>query len=898
MYSIKQTLERFRIVRLALYIYRIRAVRALFPIAIIALVYWEGQHELRGIHLNRTLHELRHVSAPAIFQMLITSLIAIGVMSAYDYLIRVHFQMKVGLWSTFRYAWIANTFNNILGFAGLAGVGLRTLLYKKSGVPSSLLTPAIVFLSPLMITGLSLLSWANIFGILPAAGLLQEHHWLQFAVWGMALYLPLFVVMQRSSFFAKWINRGQGRTPWITVTASVGASFLEWFFAGLTFWTIGSHLLGGIHFVTIFSIYTIAAIAGILSMAPGGIGAFDLIALLGLTQLGYQSDQAMAVLVIFRLFYYVIPWLIGLVMAALEIGVQGKKVVERGTGLEPSLNLWQKVWRWPGQLPFLSDLGVWALGKLVLASGLILLLSAATPELIYRLEFTEDLLSIPVMKISHHLSVLIGFLLILLSRGISLRIRRAYVWTGVFLFGGAVFAFTKGFDYEEALFLLVVGFILWISRTRFYRVSVPFSRQSTVWWVILTSMIALSYSLLGSYAHHGFLKRLPHGMHPEWLQQHGRFAYTAIGGLVFSWLLITMIVSLRPERRMGTLPGSTDLQRLESYLAETPGNTLSHTLFLGDKSLFWSMNDKVMLPYALVRDKLVVLGDPLGPKSLLNESISELRQEADKHGLTVVFYQATAEYLSIYHEQGYQFFKLGEEAIVPLDSFTLSGKKSAELRSVSKRFEREGYYFEMAEAPHSDSLLRELRAISKEWLAGRTEKGFSLGWFKESYLQTAPIGLLRSADRRILAYASIAPGYDDKKTISIDLMRHRELTPNGTMDYLFVSLLEWSKAQGYERFSLGNAPLSSVGENAGALREEKLAHLVFKRGSHWYGFEGLRRYKGKFSPEWEPRYLAYPASLSLPVLMLDLVRLVSRQPELKIKKKKKQQKKQQKNQGL
>ncbi|MBJ8193080.1 DUF2156 domain-containing protein, partial [Bacillus cereus] len=58
-----------------------------------------------------------------------------------------------------------------------------------------------------------------------------------------------------------------------------------------------------------------------------------------------------------------------------------------------------------------------------------------------------------------------------------------------------------------------------------------------------------------------------------------------------------------------------------------------------------------------------------------------------------------------------------------------------------------------------------------------------------------------------------------------------------------------------------------------------LARLVFRYGGHWYGFEGLRRYKEKFSPEWQARYLAYPAGMTLPMLTLDLVRLVSRRPE-------------------
>ncbi|MCE3203830.1 bifunctional lysylphosphatidylglycerol flippase/synthetase MprF [Paenibacillus sonchi] len=882
MHSMKQTLERFKIVRLIVSIYRLKAVRALVPLAAIALVYLEGQHELKRVHLGLILRELRHVPAGAILEMMGVALFSVAVMSGYDYLIRRHFRLDLGRWSTFRYSWIANTFNNLIGFAGLAGVGLRTLLYKKSGVPASVLTPAIVFLSPLMITGLSLLSWGNILGLLPAAALLHEHRWLVFAVWGMALYLPFFIIVQRSALFAKWINRGQNRTPWLTVGASIGASLLEWLFAGITFWIIGGHLLGRIDFVTVFSIYVIAAIAGILSMAPGGIGAFDLIALLGLTQLGYRSDQAMAVLVIYRLFYYLIPWLIGLVLAALEIGLQGKKSADRNSaGIEPSLNVWQKIWGWPGQYTFLSDLGVWALGKLVFASGIILLLSAATPELLYRLRITEDLLSLPVMRISHHLSVLIGFMLILLSRGISLRVRRAFIWTSALLFAGAVFTFTKGFDYEEAVFLLVVAFILWISRARFYRISVPVSRQNTAWWLALTSFIALVYYLLGNYVHHGFLKHLPHGVEPGWLHRHSNVAATAAGGLVFSWLLLTMMITLRPHRNGDELFADRDMERLRRFLGEHTGNSLTHMLFLGDKSFYWAQDGKVLFAFARARDKLIVLGDPLGPRSLVNDGISEFRQAADLYGLAVVFYQVTPDFLPIYHEQGYHFFKLGEEALVPLADFTLSGKKNADLRNVKSRFEREGYVFEVAEAPHPEKLLDELRRISEEWLNGRSEKGYSLGWFKPAYLQLAQIALLRSKEGDVLAFASMAPGYDRGETASIDLMRHRRNTPNGTMDYLFIRLLEWAKEQGSLRFNLGNAPLSSVGHNSGALREEKLAHLVFVRGGHWYGFAGLRRYKEKFSPLWEPRYLAYPATLTLSILTLDLVRLVSRHPEAK-----------------
>lgn len=879
----KERLERYKIFRILASIYRIKAVRLLIPIAVIGLVYWEGQKELRQISLGRTFGELRRLPVEAAVEIFLLSLFSIAVMSLYDFMIRRHFRLKVGFWSTFRYAWIANTFNNIIGFAGLTGAGLRTILYKRSGISPVLMASAVVFLSPVVVTGLSILSWGIIAGVFSVGDLFTEHRWLIFAVWGMALYLPLFVLMQRSSLFAKWFNRGEGRTPWSTVGVSLSASLLEWACAALTFWLIASSVLHDVTFREIIGMYAVSAIAGILSMAPGGIGAFDLTVLLGLEQLGFPSDRAMAVLVLFRLFYYIVPWLIGLIMSAFELGNAAKRAGDKTYDPDFPLNVWQRIWRWPGQFRFLSDLGVWALGKLVLVSGLVLLLSAATPGLLYRLKLSEEILSMPLMRLSHLISVMIGFMLIVLSRGISLRIHRAYVWTGILLLAGAIFTFTKAFDFEEAIFLLIVGIALWMSRARFYRVGAPVEARSYLLWYVLSAVIAFLYYWIGSHVHHGWLKHLPTADRIHWMFGPRPYAITALIGLAGAWVLLTMLLLLRPNRKIAAGAGPEELDKLRLFLQNHQGNLLTHMLFTGDKSFFWAQDDEVLIPYAKARDKLVVLGDPLGPLKRVPEAIAEFQQYADQYAMSVVFYQATPDYLPIYHEYGYRFFKLGEEALVHLDTFSLTGKKNADLRSVRNRFEREGYEFEVVSPPFDDMLLGELRAVSDEWIKGRREKGYSLGWFDKAYLEQAPVAILKAPEGNILAFASLAPGYDEGRTMSIDLMRHHSGTPNGTMDYLFVRLLEWCKEQGYHIFNLGNAPLSSVGESKSALREEKLAALVFQYGGHWYGFKGLRRYKEKFAPEWEPRFLAYPAWVSLPVLTVDLVRLVSRRVQGKKK---------------
>jgi phosphatidylglycerol lysyltransferase len=155
------------------------------------------------------------------------SLVSIASISAYDFVLRRHFRIPINLWDTFRYSWIANTSNSVIGFSGIAGAALRTFLYRKRKIPMQTITASIAFLSTITITGLSVLSWAGIFGILPIQTIIRVHPWTLYAVWATALYLPGYVLLQRTSFYAKWLNRNLPQMNAATIAASVGASLLE-----------------------------------------------------------------------------------------------------------------------------------------------------------------------------------------------------------------------------------------------------------------------------------------------------------------------------------------------------------------------------------------------------------------------------------------------------------------------------------------------------------------------------------------------------------------------------------------------------------------------------------------------------------------------------------------------
>jgi len=130
---------------------------------------------------------------------------------------------------------------------------------------------------------------------------------------------------------------------------------------------------------------------------------------------------------------------------------------------------------------------------------------------------------------------------------------------------------------------------------------------------------------------------------------------------------------------------------------------------------------------------------------------------------------------------------------------------------------------------------------------------------------------------RIAAFANLWLT-ENHAEASVDLMRHRDDAPHGTMDFLFVNILQWAKDRGYQRFSLGIAPLSGISGRRLAPAWARAASLVFHHGERFYGFRGLRSYKEKFAPRWEPRYIAGPKGITMIRTLRDLSRLIGHAP--------------------
>ncbi|WMP18763.1 phosphatidylglycerol lysyltransferase domain-containing protein [Thiothrix lacustris] len=532
-----------------------------------------------------------------------------------------------------------------------------------------------------------------------------------------------------------------------------------------------------------------------------------------------------------------------------------------------------------GQVPlrFLGQVSTQALAYLTFAAGLLLLVAAAFPGMALRLGILEPYMPLLLREGFHLSSVVVGALLLGLARGIGAGMRGAYPVTQGVLLLGILVSVLKGLAYEEALLLSGVAGLLWVNKSAFRRYGYPLTSRRSLRWLAAGLLVLGMVALLGEmlYGSEQFIVRL------------GSFASDADAARSARALIVMLLTFLAwlgwtwfsmPLPKGMVLPDQRLLARARDFYTKVGNTGYSYLSFLGDKYLFFAEGETALIQYGQKRNHLIAMGDPAAADGRgVEAGITAFRHMAEDYNRVAVFYQVDEANLHYYLNAGFALLKLGEKAQVALRDFTLAGKQAQKFRNALNHGARDGLSFEVVQQPLAAGLWEELQAVSDAWMAEKqaAEKGFSLGRFERSFLaQCAGFALVRQAGK-LVAFASVTPDFVDHEEYRIDLMRHVAGAPSGTMDFLFVSLMQYAAQAGYTWFDLGVAPLAGVGESAWSRQEERLIRLVYQYGNHFYNFKGLRDYKNKFNPQWRSLYLAYPRRASLASILLDVTALVA-----------------------
>ncbi|GAA0922531.1 phosphatidylglycerol lysyltransferase domain-containing protein [Streptomyces asiaticus] len=528
------------------------------------------------------------------------------------------------------------------------------------------------------------------------------------------------------------------------------------------------------------------------------------------------------------------------------------------------------------------------------ACMLIGLMDIVFPRLRHsRVHALAELLPGAVSSLAAAASIVVGLLLLMLAHGLKRRKRRAWVAAvGLLPVGAAAQLLYRHSVIGMVLSLVLMG-VLIRYRAEFAALPDPRSRWMALANFVGMGAVSVTLGLLIVRSHPDTIEGSPSlgeqlehvlwglfGFEGPVDYRHGA-DYTvgySLGALGLLTVATTAYLAFRPEHPAARLTPE-DEERLRGLLtAHGRRDSLGHFALRRDKAVVFSPTGKAAVCYRVVSGVMLASGDPVGDVEAWPGAIARFMEEARAHSWTPAVMGCSETGGEVWtRETGLDALELGDEAIVDVADFTLSGRAMRNVRQMVKRIERAGYQTRVRRAAElSPEELEAIRRAAADWRGTDTERGFSMALGRIGDPADGD-AVIATAHKAADEGAQEGP-YGDLKAVlhfvpwgrdgmSLELMRRDRSADPGMNELLIVAALRAAPELGVERVSLNFAMFRSAlarGEKLGAgpvLRGWR-ALLVFL--SRWFQIESLYKFNAKFQPRWEPRFVVFRNTRDLP----------------------------------
>ncbi len=841
-------------------------IKPLLPYVITVALFgagaWALYHLLAPVDLRDVMAEVRRTPLHVIALALLTTGLSYATLIGYDWSALRYIDKELPFPVTAMGGFLGYAFGNTIGAGPITGGAVRYRIYSALGLSAYDIAMIAAFGSIAFGFGTTIIGFGALAYHPHALGHLvalapETIRWGSLAIVALALSILFTLALRRAEITLRGVTL---RSP------SPGIMAAQFVFTAtdLLLAAVTLYLLlppSDLSFATFLAVFAAAIMAGVVSHVPGGVGVFETVIIAALPA-SVPVEQAATGLLLFRMIYYLVPFGVALVILALT-----ELRMATGRLSLPALQVLTPLLR------SVSAIVPLAMATMIFATGGVLMASSLLPPTSDIAEEYEELLPLAFIEGGALLSSLIGASMLVIAHGLLRRVEGAW-WLSVMGLGaGIATTLANGFDIDGAALLGIALLILLPTRAEFFRTTRLTRNVLSLRWMLL--ILGLGLAALGVlfFAH----KATPYAHEMWWQFASDQSAPRALRAALVGFLALTLVLlisALRPGTQRHALPGPAELERARAILM-AQGDASANIALTGDKCLMFSDSGRSFLMYRIQGRSWIALHEPFGDPREFAALAWAFHDAAYEANGRPIFYSVSAAQVPLWIDMGLALIKMGEEAVVPLRSFSLEGPERKRLRTTHNRALRDGLRFEVLDPPFAPALMAELQLISDAWLAAKTggEKGFSVGTFDPEVLSRAPIAVVRQ-DGRVVAFASLWVT-DLKHSATIDLMRHVDDAPSGMMEFLFTELLLHFAAEGYEEFSLGNAPLAGLDARRGVPLSTRLGAFVYRHGRQFYNFEGLRAFKSKFDPDWRPVYVAVSPRANIILVASDIVSLVS-----------------------
>jgi phosphatidylglycerol lysyltransferase len=827
-----------------------RLVSPAFALGICVLLLLALQHISRDINYHSICRQLFNFDSGSWIAALGVTALSYAALVARDAIGLRHVDAKVPRTLLLIGATAASALGNVAGFGALTGGAVRCRVYGAAGVTPSQVGRLTVFTSVSLAFALVLVSATGaLWDAPPLAAMLRVSPDILRSGSALLLVASALIIgccgARTKTIRTRWQRFTidvPARADWL---AQLAFGVVDIATAGAALWCFIPH--ANVSFVTFLAVYSASLLLGIAGHTPGGVGVFESAMVFALRG-DVTAPSLVAGLLAYRVVYFGLPLMLS---AGLLAGFEGRALrdrlpLRRVAGLAESAPLF--------------------LCLITFVVGSMLIVSAATPAFARRLAVLRDVVPLWALESSQLVSGVLGVLLLFVARGLLRRLDAAWWMTVALTSASLVLSVIKGLAFVEAGVLASLLLLLISTRRRFNLHAALFAERFTAGWFVSVAIVLICAAWVMFFAY----RNVPYDNQLWWHFAFDERASRSLRAMLASGLFAAAFALwhlMRPAAGRFVRPSSADLGDAMRIIRAQERSDAGLAM-MGDKSFLFSDSRQSFLMYAKHGRTWAALHDPVGPRREWAELIGKFVDLAAKHGGRAAFYQVRADSLPLYLDSGLTLMKLGEEARLTLDGFDLDGPQRAGLRYATRRAERDGCAVEVIDAGDVAEHVDVLRAISDGWLESRREKSFSVAAFSEPYLAAQSVLLVRQNGAPVAFTTFMTTDLNVEATVGV--MRHLQEASPYVMDYLFVQLAMHLKRLGYRSLSLGVAPFSGVQPAPLGSPLHRIGAMVWRFGGRFYNFQGLRAFKGKFQPCWEPRYLAVSGWAGALVALVDL----------------------------
>ncbi|MEU5213413.1 phosphatidylglycerol lysyltransferase domain-containing protein [Streptomyces sp. NPDC020742] len=530
--------------------------------------------------------------------------------------------------------------------------------------------------------------------------------------------------------------------------------------------------------------------------------------------------------------------------------------------------------------------------------GLLNLAAGVFPRFRHsRVHAVAEVLPGAVSPLAAAASIVVGILLLLLAHGLKRRKRRAWVAAVALLpVGIAAQLVYRHSVCGAALSLLLLGFLVW-HRREFAALPDPRSRWKAVanFVVLGGASFGIGMIIVSSHPHKtigapSFWDRTQHVL---WglFGFEGPIGYTegvgdtvgySLGALGLLTVATTAYLAFRPEHPAARLTEDDEQQLRELLARHGDRDSLGYFALRRDKGVVFSPTGKAAVCYRVISGVMLASGDPIGDVEAWPGAIERFMEEARAHSWTPAVTGCSETGGQVWtRETGMDALELGDEAIVDVADFTLTGRAMRNVRQMVKRIERNGYYTQVRRVRDLEPAeLARIQRAADAWRDTDTERGFSMALGR---IDAETDGDALIATAHLPAAEGEEPGpFGDLKAmqhfvpwggdgISLERMRRDRSADPGMNELLIVVTLQAAPDLAIKKMSLNFAVFRSSlerGEKLGAGPVIRVWRGLLIFLSRWYQIESLYKFNDKFRPRWEPRFVVFRNSRDIPRISL------------------------------